>query len=547
MNIKDSTMLFLGAGQVGTEAARQCAALRPNTLVIHCLTKDEADEAIATLHAKLDGGSHRPNLVSSYGNAFWPAKFVGQTVIAPGSDDEEKLVSFLYGQLTPKLVTGSLLYQIIEKYRPDFIVDGINTATAVGYRQCIYDAVRNALATEDTTRQNILAIARSAPEPQLVRFVQILKAAMQDFRVGRYIKVSTTGLGGMGFNIRYTHGDLGEPGLSTKLLGKISAAGILHQLLWTLRHTPGFNINLVIPAALIGWEVMGVRPQGSANGTLVPLVDCSPIDITSLDEFHLLDKLADSETFHAEGALQGVAVASGENGDYSWHDMAAITALGQMGCITKEEVAEAVVYTLQGQFRHCVLTAMDFAQMAESSRAFTVRKKLMEEMRTLVNDSGIPSASFMNLGPRVAKHLWELEIISRVTHSLNEAASMNSAELGKKCEELITRHDLLRRTILTLDLPIVTENHLYLPMNGSRPRTLQEVYNLADSRVVDLRQDKLQKWQRDFQAIVQAKEDNPPGLQGTNLDQMNTTAPIEAGETLGLWFTMDGGGKKSLL
>ena len=54
----------------------------------------------------------------------------------------------------------------------------------------------------------------------MIRFVQCLHALFcgdEDTRVPefqRFVKVHTTGLGGMGFNIQYTHGDTGEPGLS---------------------------------------------------------------------------------------------------------------------------------------------------------------------------------------------------------------------------------------------------------------------------------------------------------------------------------------------
>ena len=534
MNIAGSTILILGAGQVGVEVARQCLGFEPVDIVLHCLTEQEAEKA----GQQLDPVPGNVNLELSWGNVLWPTELANTD--SSGLDDRQErvLLDFFYGELSQEIIQGASLHCLVKEFQPDFIIDAINTATAVGYHQCVHDAVRQALAGQGSVN----SIALSSPVPQIVRFVQVLKEAMSEFKVDQYIKVSTTGLGGMGFNIMYTHGDLGEPGLSTKLLGKVSAAGILHQLLWTLSHTPGYNVNLIIPAALIGFEGVGHQPviMPGRGGLPTKLVDSDPIPITNLSPDQSLDEY---EARQLEEDLTGVVVDSGENGHYSWHDMAAITALGQMGPVTKEEVAAKVVSAMWtgGDISTCLLRAMDLAQLDDSGLGYQARAGLMERMAGLSTDVGVPSTSFMNLGPRIAKYLWELEILGSVTDSLHHAVGRNCEALVLACQECIQANHLWRQMILACGLPIITEQYLWLP--DRKGFTWQSINESAANECVDLRTKRISFWKDVFRGIIDfIGAGNVPVH--SNVDSVIPGEPIKPGELLGLWFTLQGGGKK---
>ena len=90
--------------------------------------------------------------------------------------------------------------------------------------------------------------------PKIINFVYSLKYAIETFKVKKYVKVSTTGLGGMGINMPYTHGDNPKINLSSALMGKIAASGVLHQLLWNLEHIKNDNISLIIPGTFVGYD-----------------------------------------------------------------------------------------------------------------------------------------------------------------------------------------------------------------------------------------------------------------------------------------------------
>lgn len=529
---KESTVLILGAGQVGTQVAIQCLEGGAERVVLHCLTADESDQAAETVRREIASA----NVKTSFGNILLPLNLVNQTAVTE-RQKEWRLLKHLFGELTPELISNSFLYQLVSQIRPTYIVDAVNIATAVGYRLDFFEAVRNALSRKRPLTRNINAIALSSPVPPLVRLVQVLQAAMKEFNVVQYVKVSTTGLGGMGFNIQYTHGDLGEPGLSTKLLGKVSAAGILLQLLSTLRHTPGFKVNVVVPAALIGWGEVAQRNIVSD----CPLVDCNPISVTGQSLTAPLGSLAQIRTFEGK-TIPCVVVDSGENGAYALHDMAAITALGQMGCVTKEEVAQAVLSILEGDETCCVLAAMDQALMEDSGNGRTVRRQILDEMRQKITESGIPSPSVLRLGPRIAKLLWELEVISRVCSSLRQAAELDSSNLSGLCQQFIGDSEIHRQMLLSLNIPIITDEFVYL--SSAESVTLADLYKRAGTQCVDLRQDNILSWQEAFRHIV-----NSINLgeipRCCNVSDIVPDDPINPGELLGFWFTLSGGGKKS--
>jgi hypothetical protein len=156
----------------------------------------------------------------------------------------------------------SQLVRLIEQYHPDVIVDAINTATAISY-QDIYtasklsrrelDAFMDAggkTGADDLARSvETLLIAQYIP--QLIRHVIFINRAMREAGTRLYLKVGTTGTGGMGLNIPYTHG---EDRPSATLMSKTAVAFAHTGLLFLMARTVGGPIVKELkPAALVGW------------------------------------------------------------------------------------------------------------------------------------------------------------------------------------------------------------------------------------------------------------------------------------------------------
>src|SRR5207244_123526 len=221
--------------------------------------------------------------------------------------------------------------------------DSINTATAFAYQ----DGLRSA--------QDLLALARrgevdeAAVErhvlqltlPQLIRHVQILVESLKRAETKAYVKIGTSGTGGMGFNIPYTHS---EERPSRPLLMKSAVAGAQTLLLFLLGRTPGAPATIEIkPTATIAWREIGFGPI-RRKGKPIPLVDCpEPVPV--------------SEAFRPGAQpwcdlgkpLEGVYIDVGENGLFSSDEFETVSALGQMEFITPEEVAEYAVLELEGR------------------------------------------------------------------------------------------------------------------------------------------------------------------------------------------------------
>jgi len=549
--IKDSTVLFLGAGQIGCASCLEVLKRRPRVLILHTLTEEETNESLDWI--RNNSPYTGTELIPSFGDIL---------INFSGGDKNSLLAELKYrfGTLNTDLVKSSRLWKLIEKHRPDLIVDGINTATYVGSGNDPYTTSRELLKILETDAlpdgkvlaEIIKSSLLSEAIPALIRFAQVLHLAMVEFQVKRYVKISTSGLGGMGFNIQYTHGDLGEPGCSPKLLGKVTAAGILNQLLWTLSHTPGLDIKVIIPTALVGWKEITTKITTKTGGCKsdIPLIDCEqPLDLTRKDVF------SSNRAKNLHQCLEIVAVDSGENGYYAIGDMATITTLGQMGCITKEEVGYAVAESLEGSTRYDVCAALDSACLGPTFYAALERQSLLSRMRDMDKSLNTQSVSLGNLGPTVTKHLWELEILRTLRSTLTNIMNSDTGELTVEAEQLILKKDVnLRRRILSLRMPILLEGNRILlgaawhVPNEKMPQNVPEkMEEWAQEGWVDLRTNRIDQWKDDIRKIYDffqsgshsSEAGSPYNWRSVSLDN-----EFEVGEVLGLIYSLKGGNRK---
>src|SRR3954451_18145037 len=112
--------------------------------------------------------------------------------------------------------------------------------------------------------------------PRLIRHIQIMYRGMIDAATSVYVKVGTTGTGGMGLNIPYTHS---EERPSRVLLSKTAMAGAQSMLLFLMARTPGAPITKEIkPAAVIAWKKMGFGPI-VRGGKPLQMMDARPIPL----------------------------------------------------------------------------------------------------------------------------------------------------------------------------------------------------------------------------------------------------------------------------
>ncbi|MFQ5459194.1 MAG: short-chain dehydrogenase, partial [Anaerolineae bacterium] len=456
MIVKGKTVLVLGgAGLVGQAVCRRLFDEGAALILAGGLTEAEARQAADDL-AGAAGGSE---VIPVWGNIFAHSDLAARGLVGPATDtDRARQLQDDLGALTDAAYLGSHLVQLVlgtcpmaPGKRPHVVVDTVNTATALAYGG-VYDRLRSALASAGDGAADAPGLLQAFTTPRLVRHVQLLNRALLEAGTDVYIKVGTTGTGGMGLNIPYTHGEV-KP--SRTLLTKSALAGAHSMLLFLMARTPGGPaVKEVKPAAAITWKRISwgtVRRRGRP----LALYDC-PADEAL--------ELRDGGVFRLAGAgrsmgqdLESVFIDTGENGLFSVGEFSAITALGQMEAITPEEIARAVVREIKGQpTGHDIVSALDGAVMGPSYRAGVLRSRALAEARDLAADRGLASIAFEILGPpRLSKLLFETELLRRAFGSLDAVAAAAPPDIVAAWEGGIVAEDDLRRAAVSVGIPIL--------------------------------------------------------------------------------------------
>jgi hypothetical protein len=522
-----TVMLLGGSGLVGHAVARRVLTERPQRLVLVSLFAEEADAAARTL------APHRGDteIAAEWGNVFLPASVAQQDRSDMLADAAHRtlLIQDRFGDLTDDVLERSFLYQLLMRYRPDAVVDSINTATAFAY-QDIFQSARDLLAAVTAGRldrtlveQHVLTLTM----PQLIRHVQIVSEALRRAGTTAYVKVGTSGTGGMGFNIPYTHS---EERPSRTLLTKSAVAGAHSLLLFLLGRTPEAPAIIEIkPTATIAWREIAHGPV-RRKGKALPLVDC-PTPVPVAQAF-----AAGARPWTDLGKpVEGVFIDVGENGVFAKDEFATVTALGQMEFITPEEVADYVMQELEGRpTGRDVIAALDGATAGPTYRAGILRSAALERLGALERETKSRSVAYEMLGPpRLTKMLYEAYLCSLLRPSVRALAESDGGELAALAQALIERDPVLRRHILSVGLPIVTPDGkrvyrgslvVVAPAEGGDPLAA------APRGWVDLRPAHLGLWVKRAQQMVAAAAARARGPveSGSDVDWM----AIEPGDAI---------------
>ena len=437
----------------------------------------------------------------------------------------------------------------VEQYRPDVIVDGVNTATAISY-QDVYTssliAERDVEALEagrdismGTVSHDIETLILSQSIPQLIRHVLIIDRAMRAVGPRLYLKVGTTGTGGMGLNIPYTHS---EDRPSAKLMTKTAVAFAQTGLLFLMGRTPGGPIVKEIkPAALIGYSDVGRRTIRE-RGKTVSLYGAR----TDRLEGSLQLRIDPSEFVHRSD-LELPVVDTGENGVFTKGEFEAITSLGQMEFVTPEEVARHCVQEISGiNTGRDVVGTVDSSVLGPSYRAGVLRSRVLDELRVLEESSGTHGVALGQLGPpELSKLLWEAELLALIYGTLPAVLAVTPEEISLAASRLLDDRPGLRDTITSLGLPILCSEGDTLdrgpfiripeaPDGEALVVTEEQRDRWAAKGWVDLRPANFAKWQQRLRAIRAGHPGkSQPGSSGVT-PETDVTEAIETG-SLAAW------------
>ena len=559
MRIKGRKILILGGwGLVGMAVCKRLMEQNPEEIVILSLEKWQADEAVSKL-AK----NSSVKLIPEWGNMFVrdSLKDFSREQILGDEKNRAILIDDVLNDLSQDILQHSFLYQIIEKHKPEVIVDCVNSATALAYQDIFTSSieVRKAINQNDTQS----GFLKSAVErmlitqyiPQLIRHIQILYEAMKTVKSYVYIKIGTSGTGGMGLNIPYTHS---EEKPSRMLLSKSAIAGAHTLLLWLMARTPDAPITKEVkPTAAIAWkkiEYGEIKKRGKA----VQLYDCLPEKALKLNKTIRLNmekgpwkKMGDT--------LKKVFIDTGENGIFSYEEFTAISSRGQMELITPEEIANSVIYEiLGGNTGHDVINALDNATMGPTYRAGYLRGSALKKMEKLQEKYKSDSVSFELLGPpRLSKLLYEAYLLKKCKFTMKEVISHNVSFIAGCVEEHIKTDQALRSEILSIGIPILMRDgktilrgpEMKIPAyrgDNELDITPENIDKWTHEGWIDLREKNLIVWQERLKKIMKEIHSVPEDDTSSQFDRDREywleSDVIEPGKIVGWLFLIEDAG-----
>ncbi|MGB6649096.1 MAG: short-chain dehydrogenase, partial [Bacteroidota bacterium] len=283
MDIKGKTVLVLGGwGLVGSAICRKFMEERPRRIIVTSLKKSEALDAVKSLQKDFPRTS-KGFFIPWWGNIFVreQLKDIPRGHVLGTPKYRAMLLEDTTDELTAPVLRRSSLYRLMQKYKPDIVVDCVNSATAIAY-QDVFDISRKVIRELKSSRRSRGRVREqllTATEqllctlyvPQLIRHVQTMYRAMREAGTRIYVKIGTSGTGGMGLNIPYTHS---EERPSRVLLSKSAVAGAHTLLLFLMGRTPDAPITKEIkPTAAIAWKGIAFGDVTRA-GVPIQLEDC---------------------------------------------------------------------------------------------------------------------------------------------------------------------------------------------------------------------------------------------------------------------------------
>ncbi len=515
MSLRTETVVVLGGwGLVGSAVCRRLLQERPQRLVITSLRREEAEHAVAELRP-LAAETH---LEARWGDIFvrsaWKERPRSELLSDPQA--RSALIEDILDELDDTRLRQSALYELLTDVRPSIVVDCINTATAIAY-QDIYSAattVRQLLQLGGSSSEPIERLLSSLYIPQLIRHVQILYHSLLAAGTRLYLKVGTTGTGGMGLNIPYTHS---EERPSRVLLAKSAIAGAHSLLLFLMGRTPGAPIvKEVKPAAIIGWKRIAYDTV-CFRGRPLMRVDLPPEHALELTDIFPSHPPAALRSFSEP--LRSVFIDTGENGLFSRAEFETVTALGQMELITPEEIAEVVVReVLGGNTGHDIVAALDAAVLGPTYRGGALRHVARELLRQLEAEHHTEGVAFEMLGPpRLTKLLYEAHLLKRAFGSLQTVLEHTPEDLSVSLWNVLCRDSQLRSQILTIGLVILLPDgqHYLRGAEVKVPRAEEDVRctpealeRWCEAGWIDLRPTNMARWHERLRRMQQTSTDS---------------------------------------
>jgi hypothetical protein len=561
MVISNKSVLVLGGwGLVGSAICRKLMEENPKQIILTSLKESEAKEACETMRREYPAVG-RKFFVPWWGNIFVRNEFkdLPREEILNDQHKRTKFLDDVIEELTPEVLERSALYQLIIKYKPDIVIDCINSATAIAYQDLFQSSRDVVLALKNNSanlRDTVEKLLATQYTPQLIRHVQIFYRSMNIAKTTTYVKIGTSGTGGMGLNIPYTHS---EEKPSRVLLSKSVVAGAHTMLLFLMGRTPDAPITKEIkPTGAIAWKKIAYG-EIAKRGKPIDLYDCSPDKGIELKGKF---KIKMENVVEPTGQrLKSVFIDTGENGIFSRGEFEAIATPGQMEFVTPEEIADSVLYEIRGgNTGHDIINALDNATLSPTYRAGFMFQGAIEKMKKLEKEHDTNSIAFEMLGPpRLSKLLYEAHLLKKVYGTVNVVMKTSPKKMSSELTDYISKNGALRSQIISIGIPILLPNGKTL-LRGNDVKipafrginelniSPESIDDWARNGWIDLRASNMEQWKHRLNEIQKEVElyttDDTSSRNFRTTEYWSDFNDIDAGKIVGWVFTEEEKGKR---
>jgi NAD(P)-dependent dehydrogenase (short-subunit alcohol dehydrogenase family) len=562
MIINNKKVLVLGGwGLVGSAVCRRLMEENPERIILTSLKESEAKEACEQMRKEYPKAG-KNFFVPWWGNIFVrnELKDLTREEILSDTNRRAKFIDDIIDELTMDVLKRTSLFQLIDTHRPDIVVDCINSATAIAY-QDIFQSSRDVMialkANAPNLRDSVERLLATQYTPQLIRHVQVMYRSMNLAKTNIYVKIGTSGTGGMGLNIPYTHS---EEKPSSVLLSKSAVAGAHTMLLFLMGRTPDAPITKEVkPTGAIAWKKIAYG-EIAKRGKPIDLVDC-PTDKGVELKGTFTIRTNNSDVEKTGERLRSVFIDTGENGIFSRGEFEAIATPGQMEYVTPEEIAEAVVYEIKGgNTGHDIINALDNATLSPTYRAGFMFQGAIEKMKQLEKEHNVDSVAFEMLGPpRLSKLLYEAYLLKLAHKTVNNVLNSKAKDLSEHLTTLIDKEDTLRSQIISIGIPIllpdgktlVRGNEVKIPPYrgiNELPITKEAIEIWAHAGWIDLRPSNMENWKKRLNIIKDEVEAATKGDTSSRnfrtMEYWGNFNDIDEGKIVGWIFTEEEKGKR---
>lgn len=401
----------------------------------------------------------------------------------------------LFSDILETTYTTTKLFQTILSHQPDIVIDCVNSATAFAYKR---------INAKDKDGDDLRILTRHA---------RCLFEALCAANTKVYLKVGTTGSGGMGYDMPFTHG---EESPSDELLRKVAFAGAQTMLLFfQSRAKKGPLIKEVKPAATIAGNVT-IDNLANSKGTL-QVQDCDPSQPYIITDGW--DLASHRGVRFPQGSLVVATIDNGESGRYGLEEFRLLADQHQMQFVMVNEVVDQIMAELKEGSGKNILMSIANALIEGSYNSGRNFEEIERQVHTFENQSDVPSTAFGELGPsRVTKLITEIDILSRIYGNPFKIIEMTTETISKDAEEFIKSNVEYRRMLITTGMPILLSNgcsmlvgdHTRVQFAPDSQLSLEENIDIqANQGWIDFRTTHWAWWQLKLKDLNQQKSQNP--------------------------------------